>query len=498
MSNLNYQTGVSDYGVNVLKVNYDGHETIELDLTDLFKDLTHFETLFDPINEYISLLDQGKQKAIYDVFFDLYAGDYKNNFEDPQVLAKLETNIQEVTSILNYDKFKAWVRDQSHRIIYPDNIINDYIHDPDMNTTLEKTYVKREYTDLIALIMFIRALSPLYVDFYNRIKQVTPHYYYKIFMLFVRSDIANCPEVIKLKTYVDVNQQTLIGSTKNENIILFAGLADDDILDSLLSEVVFNKLLTIDFFNKKCNIISFIFQTIKYKGNYAPSNGVTIRGKSVENNPAKEDISYFEDYRKTSNIPIGTVVEIQHALSDIHFLSQLVGTLPFDFDSYHQDVSNIRQYMDFKLDKIQVYLLGWFMNKIINPRALYYIEYRKLVELMLFAKTVLNTHGYHYIAAVLSSRKSPDPGYLSVVIKNSMNKNSVKRLAESYKFTVEEDKQSVVEKTILEISKDISNATWVAMGTPEQLSKVSVVSGFLETPGNLNDLVLEYVEFVNT
>lgn len=494
---LRYDTCVSEYGINVLKISYPGCEVIELDLTDIFKDLTHLETLYDPINEYLTTLQDHVQKQIYDVYYKIYINDYKNNFDDPAVLHKLEIKIKQVTELFGYENFKIWTRQQSDRIIYPDNIINDYIHDPDMNTTLEKTYVKREYTDLISLIMFIRALAPLYVDFYNRIKQVTPHYYYKIFMLFVRSDIAECEEVVKLRTYIDVNQQTLIGSTKNENIILFAGLADDDILDSLLSEVVFNKLLTIDFFHKKCNIISFIFQTIKYKGNYAPSNGLTIRGKSVENNPAKDDISYFEDYRKTSNIPIGTVVEIQHSLSDIHFLVQAVGEASFDYKAYDMEMKNIGQYMDFKLDKTQIYLLGWFMNKIINPRALYYIEYRKLVELMLFAKVILMAHGHNYVALVMSAKKTADPGYLSVVIKNSMNKNSVKKLSASYNFTIEDEKQSVVEKTMLEVSKDISNVTWIAMGTPEQLTKVSTIGGYLETPSNLNELILDYVEFVN-
>lgn len=494
---LRYDTCVSEYGINVLKISYPGREVIELDLTDIFKDINHLETLYDPINEYLLTLHESVQKEIYDIYYRLYINDYKNNFDDPSVLHKLEVKIKQVTELFGYENFKIWTRQQTDRIIYPDTIIDDYIHDPDMNTTLEKTYVKREYTDLISLIMFIRAIAPLYIDFYNRIKQVTPHYYYKIFMLFVRSDIADCEEVNKLRTYIDVNQQTLIGSTKNENIILFAGLADDDILDSLLSEVVFNKLLTIDFFHKKCNIISFIFQTIKYKGNYAPSNGLTIRGKSVENNPAKEDISYFEDYRKTSNIPIGTVVEIQHSLSDIHFLVQAIGETNFDYKQYAQEMENIGQYLDFKLDKTQIYLLGWFMNKVINPRALYYIEYRKLVELMLFAKVVLISHGHHYVGLLMSAKKTSDPGYLSVVIKNSMSKGSIKKLSNSYGFTIEEDRQSAVEKTILEVSKDISNSTWIAKGSKEQLSKISVVGGFMEIPSNLNEIILDFVEFVN-
>lgn len=494
---LQYEISVSEYGINILKVSHEGCETIELDLTDMFKDLTHSKTLYDMLNEYVAMQNASVQMRLYDLFYDIYANDYKNNFEDVATLRRIESMIAEASEILNYDAFKAWVQTQTHRIIYPDIIIDDYVYDPDMNTTVEKTYVKREYTDLLSLIMFIRMLAPLYVDFYNRIKQVTPHYYYKIFMLFTRSSIAECPEVVKLRTYIDVNQQTLIGPTKNENVILFAGLADDDILDSLLSEVVFNKLLAIDFLHKKCNVISFVFQTIRYKGNHSPSSGVAIRGKSVENNPNKDDISYFEDYRKTSNIPIGTVVEIQHALSNVEFLVQAIGATNFDYAAYQREVANISKYLTFKLDKVQVYLLGWFMNKIINPRALYYIEYRSLVELMLFAKTVLVSNGYHYIAAVISAKKSKEPGYLSVVIKNSMNKNSVARLTRSYRCSMEPEKQSVVEKTILEISKEISNTTWIAMGSPEQLSHLGVVEGFLETPSNLNDIVLDYVEFVN-
>ena len=497
MSGLRYDTCVSEFGINNLNISYPNCETIELDVTDIFKDMSHFDTLYDPINEYVATLSDRDQKQIYDVFFKLYNSDDRNSFDDQATLNRMEVKIKQVVEAFGYENFRIWNRHQSGKIIYPENIIDDYIHDPDGNTMLEKTYVKREYTDLIALIMCIRAVAPLYIDFYNRIKQVTQHYYYKIFMLFVRSALTDCDEVTKLRTYIDVNRQTLIGTTKNENLILFAGLADDDILDSLLSEVVFNKLLPIDFFNKKCNIVSFIFNTIKFKGNHAPANGQFIRGKSIENNPAKDDISYFEDYRKTSNLPVGTVVELQHALSDINTLVQAIGETNFNYPMYMHEIENIGRYLTYKLDKTQVFLLGWFMNKVINPRALYYIEYRKLVELMLFAKVILTQHGHHYIAMVLSARKTENPGYLGVVIKNSMSKESVRRLSQHYNFSIEDERTSTVEKTILEISKDIANTTWIAIGTPEQLKKVSLAGVYLETPSNINEVVLDFVEFVN-
>lgn len=494
---LRYDTCVSEYGINLLKVSYPNCETIELEVTDIFKGMAYFDTLYDPVNEYVAMLPDASQKEMYDIFYSLYVSDDKNNFDDQVILNKMEVKIKRVVELFNYEEFRIWNRHQSVKMFYPENIIDDYIHDPDGNTMLEKTYVKREYTDLTALVGCIRAVAPLYIDFYNRIKQVTQHYYYKIFMLFVRSELAECDEVEKLRTYIDVNRLTLIGTTKNENLILFAGLADDDILDSLLSEVIFNKLLPIDFINQKSNIVSYIFNTIKYKGNHAPANGQFIRGKSIENNPAKDDISYFEDYRKTSNLPVGTVVELQHALSDVRNLVQAIGETNFDYTLYAYEIENIKRHLTYKLDKTQVFLLGWFMNKIINPRALYYIEYRKLVELMLFAKVILTQHGHHYIAMVMSAKKTENPGYLGVVIKNSMSKESVRKLTKHYDYCIEEDKASTIEKTILEVSKEIANTTWIAQGTPEQLKKVSTAGIYLETPSNINEIVLEFVEFVN-
>ena len=119
---LRYDTSISEYGMSVLKISYPGCEVIELDLSDLFKDLSHFTTLYDPINEYLATIPEYLQRQIYDIYYRLYVNDYKNNFEDPTVLTKMEVKIKQVTEILGYQNFKIWTRQQSDRIIYPDTI----------------------------------------------------------------------------------------------------------------------------------------------------------------------------------------------------------------------------------------------------------------------------------------------------------------------------------------------------------------------------------------
>lgn len=496
---LNYNVSSNEYGLNVLRITFESENEIELEFADFYKDQTDIFSLYNQINEYVHTLPLFVQKEIYDEFYKVYSQEYKHNYSDVNYVFKLENKIAKVSELLNYNNFKIWMAHKEDQMIIPENIRSDYIYDPDMNTTEEKTYIKHEYRDLISLIIFIRAISPLYLDFYVYIKQITSHYYYKIFMLFIRSDIYSCPEIEKLKRYIEANQITLIGNTKNEHLIINAGLSDDDILDSLVSEIIFNKLLTIDFFTKKCNIISFIFQTIKYKGSFITSDSVVIRSKTTvaggDNN--KEDMSYFEDYRKTSNIPIGTVVEIQHSLSNIEFLVNALGHSNFDFAAYERELKNVPALIENKADKTQTYLLGWFISKIINPRALYYIEYKRFIELCLFAKVVLMSNGHEFIGMLLSSIHSKETSYVNVLIRNGVNKTLVKRLSEYYSFSIEDDKQSVIEKTVSEISKEISNCLWVPIGETDQISKFINKDGYLNIPNNINDIVCSYIDFIN-
>lgn len=498
LMSLTYTIGTSEYGLNILLINYGNEPEIELDLTDIYKDQSFLPNLYVQINEYVATLPDYTQKEIYDIFYKVYSNDYKQNYNDINYVNKLENKIARVSELLNYNNFKLWLSHKESQMIIPENIRDEYIYDPDMNTTVEKTYVRHEYRDLISLIIFIRAISPLYIDFYNYIKQITNHYYYKIFMLFIRSDIYTSPEIEKLKQYIEVNQQTLIGNTKNEHLIISAGLADDDILDSLVSEIIFNKLLTIDFFNKKCNIISFIFQTIKYKGNFVTSDSVLIRSKTTVNDPNKEDISYFEDYRKTSDVPLGTKVEIQHALSNTKLLVKSLGYSNFDYDLYNKELNNINAIHEKGIDKIQIYILGWFLNKVINPRALFYIEEIKVIELMLLAKVALLQSNHKFIAMLLSSYKTVEGNYVNIIIRNSLNKNLIKKLNDHYSFTIDEDKQSPIEKTITEVSREIVNSLWIPIGSEEQLAGIVNKEGYLDIPNNINDIVCNFIDFINS
>jgi hypothetical protein len=102
-----------------------------------------------------------------------------------------------------------------------------------------------------------------------------------------------------------------------------------------------------------------------------------------------------------------------------------------------------------------------------------------------------------FIGMLLSSYKSKETNYINIIIRSGVNKTLVKKLADYYKFTIEDDKQSVIEKTISEVSKEIVNCLWVPVGDVEQVSPYVNKDGYLIIPNTLNDIIVNYVEFVN-
>ena len=318
-------------------------------------------------------------------------------------------------------------------------------------------------------------------------------------MLFVRSSLVSSADAQKMRDYIEHNQKKTAktGSGRAESLILVEGLSEDDLTDTLLATVIFQKLLPINFEKRACKAISYAYQTIVHKNDYAGGSSPIIRAKKDESASNKEDASYFEDYRKTSDIPIGSIVELQDSVSSIEELATAMGFTNFDYARYALETQDLSPYMQTKLDKTQVILLGWFLGKVVNPRTLYYLEYRKLVELMLFAKVALLQHERYYMAALISAKKSADPAYLSSVIRNSLSKHLIKRLRDHYPWVMEEEGASVIQKTLLEISKDITNNTWQIVGDPAHIPHVRVINGYLESPQNVTDLLMDYVDFVN-
>ena len=494
---LSINVVTSEYGVPSLNVSMSNKATVIIDLMDFYRNQEHLPTMYSHINGYLQNLPVNVQEELYNVIQEVYLFNQTNNYSTLESVKYLEGRIDVAAQLLNLDLWRQWFRENCKGIHIPEKTQDVFVYDPDMGITKEKTYVTEEYVDLTGFILFIRALSPLYIDYLTYSKRASKHPYYLLFRLFVCSCIdREDNELGKLRSYIDANYATLIGGAKNEHLVITAGLSDDDIIDYLIAEVIFNKLLTIDFFNVKCNAVSYIFQTIRYKGNFRTTESNKLRATSSRNVGDREDYSYFEDYRKTTSVPIGTVVELQHALSDTVKLAENLGYLDFDFKLYERELRNIKKLTEYPVENVQIYLLGWFLHKVINPRALFHLESRKIAELLLFAKVALVKTKQSFIGIFLASVRGSSDQFVDIMLRNTLNRKLLDDLQGHFKFVMEGERGSVIEKTISETSKSISNSVWMPVGTLGNTKGLVTEEGYLVIPTNVNDIVTSYVAYV--
>lgn len=489
---------VSEFGIPTLRVNMNDKETVELDLSGFYRNHDNLVPMYGHINRYLSELPKELQDSLYKVFYDTHRYAQTKTFGDMEAVMFLSEKLDQASSILDLNRWREWFRNNSEGIHIPDTVHDVFEHDPDMGITREKTYVTGEYIDLIGFILFIRAMSPIYIEYLSYAKETSRHPYYLLFRLFMGGVLDNPnTELGKLRSYVEANYEGLIGiGGKNEHLIITNGLSDDDIIDYLIAEVIFNKLLAIEYFSVKCNAVSYIFQTIRYKGSFRGSSAANLRASSSKRGGDRDDYSYFEDYRKTTSIPIGTVVEIQHALGNVDKLLTDLGYQTFDYKLYEQELKLVGEMSEHPPSNVQIYLLGWFLHKVINPRALFHLESRKIAELLILAKIALIHTNQAFIGIFLTSRRGDDDQFLNLIIRNTLNKNLLDNLRGKFKYVMGEERGSVIERTINEIAKEMVNTIWRPIGTLGNVKGVVTKEGYIDMATNVNDIVTSYIAYV--
>ena len=168
---LTYTMAKQPGGIVTLNADLPGRESIEIDLTALYDSKIDVAPIYEHVNQYIAALPIEDQTALYELILETYVREQTTSYSDKSVVRELELRIKRAAEILNYERWKAWFRQFSDTVLVPHDLQEHFIYDPDLGTTREKTYVKSEYVDLIALIIYIRSiLSPLYVEYYNYIR----------------------------------------------------------------------------------------------------------------------------------------------------------------------------------------------------------------------------------------------------------------------------------------------------------------------------------------
>jgi hypothetical protein len=488
----------------LLRIFY-GNETLDVSILSLVPKKISNDPYEPIVNNYLSTLLLTDQKRIFEIYKEVAQvseSNYSAMSRDYYTL--LEDRLDELVNILNLDRINAYLERYPNLIAYPDDISETFIPDPDLTITEDKTYLKKDYRDLVGLLVLLRCCVPVFVYYYTNLKPTTKQspstkqFMFATLLLFTKSSLFESNVYLKLLAYVKAIQETFnTGSdSKFDQYVINEGLSKDDIITSIIAEILLNKLLFLDVSDPKNKIISFIYQTINVKSKSMASKGSMIKNKKETSNKNIEDKSYFEDYRKSSDIAIGTVAEIQYACGQ---LDKIILTLNagnyFNLKEYEEQLVYSRDLIHAPIFNVQIHLLGWFLNRYIDPRALFYVDKTRLVELLSLAHVITWNMGHKFVSLLLVSSISEEDNNLFMSIRKTINKAIRDKLSTKYRFIMDEEGNiDPIEKTIETVCNDIISHQWVPYTNIEKLCEYNKTRrlSVINIPTHLADEIAKY------
>ena len=405
---------------------------------------------------------------------------------------KIINSLNDVINILDYNNLKQWMRFNVNRIFIPEGMVDNFEYDPDLNTTREKTYTKWDYVDLVSLTLMFRLTLPLYANYYRAQQHINSTLCnYITYCLFDVTILPETPEVVKLTQYIAEIEKNIESRSIADSYILNKGLSSDDMTANTLAVVMFSKLLPNDFINKTNNPVSFVFNAVRFRASFNPTDE-TYRDKRLLGD--EDGKSTFDEFRQTPSVSQGVIAEMQLALD---------GVLDFywpDFTEheklkYESEIGTTTYILQQQPQHhVQIVLLGILLNKYAPYQVLSYLEERKILELLTLAKIIMWRNGHTFLSVLMTSYSTTRTD-LPVVLsaKTSVSKSAIEPILSRYSFVAADGRVPVIEETISEMAKSIVSTTWIPTASTEELNAIKSPSNYLAIPPNLVELIIKFV-----
>lgn len=362
--------------------------------------------LFYYINAYWESLPENKQKEIYDLYKQFQ--DVMDTILDKDEQRKL---IGEISSKLmknhRIDSIKTWIL-ANPTISFPSDIQEECVEDINRNVTHDRTIVKRDYLEIIAMSLAMRAMVPVWGTYIPTIKNEagTSHKEKYAFELLRDTEYYFCRAATVITNYIEA---TVKDDKSNPNI-LNMGISSDDYARIMMCTTCVRKVSVGDISGRPSvpHIIKLIYKSIVSKlQNMDRDYETGIKNKDDESKASEKGneenkLSVWERYRIIYDLDIGTVVELNHSANNIAVILDKLGLTPYP-ELVVSCVESARILISRPLEEPQLTILKWVIKEAVVPRGVPYIETVETVATLIgIVQAKLWVEGHKYLAILAS------------------------------------------------------------------------------------------------
>lgn len=422
-------------------LTHDKYEPVEFSISMFGKDSFNSEgiDLFYYLNTFWETLSEDKQKDIFLLYkqFQEVMDTTLDKTEQRGLIVDISTKLMKIHDVATIKRFISF----SQEITIPADIPEKCIEDINRNVTQDRTIVRKDYLEIIALSLAMRAMVPIWGEYIPTIKNEagTSHKEIYAFHLLKDSEYYFCRAVDVITRYIEAT----VKDDKNNPNILNQGISSEDYSRVMMSTTCVRKVSVTDISGRDVvpNIIKVIYKSIVSKLQNLDRDfetGIKNKDDETRNNEKGSDenkLSVWERYRIVYDLDIGTVVEIDHSAKNLGVIIEKLGLIN-EQALVVKCIESARSLMARPLEEPQLTILKWVIREAVVPRGVLYIETMETVAtLMGIVQAKLWMEGHKYLA-ILSTcyRHTTDVGklYGNPISKDHLTKELKDEIAKIY------------------------------------------------------------------
>lgn len=474
--------------------------------------------VFEHINQFWSEQTEEFQKNVFNLYKDINDVFLAVAGSDEEMKQELIRLITKLTDMHDYQTMYDWMIFRSN-IIVPERIESDYVQSPDRQGSREQTYIKSDYTKLVAMVLVLRTMIPVWGVYISNTRKETGNTFKEFYaiQLLQNTKIYQSEPMNKVRSHIECRVQ----DDKFNPATIIDGICSEDFPLWMLGLTVIKRLCVGDIrgIDPHVHLVSYMYKFISHK-----MNGDDIKAEDMvkpktaggDSKDLEAKLSTLERYKIKFDVAMGDIEELEYIINgnaspDSLEADMTVVRLAQRLSSHVTDqmvmdaIRSSQQLLKHDLYPPQITLMQWVMKPVLPPRGAMYLSKPSIVKALAVTQAVLWARGHKTLALIASSYVHMDDYEMvigSVESRQRIPKELLARLDELYPYhRIQGGKKSgqkPVNNTVKSIEILADNlgmfprvATASSQYTAEVLGKSN--SRRIQIPANIKILLAELV-----
>lgn len=378
------------------------------DKTELYKD--NWDSL-KYINQFWSEMPHASQDEVFELYKQAW-----DIFQSAQSVDMMMKQLYPVVQRLidgyhNLEEIEAWITKRTD-IIVPVDINEKIEYEAGSNVVPDKTYLRRDYLQLISLSIACQAMIPIWCEFIRCVGAVVgPDFKeWQAYKLLSRSHMWRSPAMMKLIAYITSYIMSSAGEAGEAEAIM-KGVCKEDLPRFNTSSILIRRVAIGDISGHKSNqyFINYIYSYIKQRQSNPKGLGRGGASSRIESkrDPSGErgdvdELSTLEGYKNQPKVCIGDAETMRYFADNPKKIAAVLDTT-IPNDKIMQCLEAAMALERLPIHRAQKVLVQWFGKAAIPPRGIEELSKMELLSLMAVCQAALWHWGFKHIAVLLTA-----------------------------------------------------------------------------------------------